>query len=93
MDTEPFDLISALSDRGLYHVVDSVIHFLDVQSLCRFEAVSSLWNSLVQDNRHWKTKYKRAAAEDAPLQIPTHEQQGKIPPIPSSIQVDFSRVT
>ena len=56
-----FDIVSSLLDYGLLHVIDSVIDDLDVKSICNFEAVSTLWRSLVVDDRHWRTKFKNAS--------------------------------
>lgn len=47
-------LIFRLSERGLDHVAENVLSFLDAKSLCAAELVCKEWRRVISDGMLWK---------------------------------------
>jgi len=58
------DFISALPARGLDHVAEYILSFLDTKSLCAAERVCRTWNRVISDGMLWKKLIERMVRMD-----------------------------
>jgi len=59
------DFISALPAKGLEHIAESILSFLDAKSLCAAELVCKEWNRVVADGMLWKKLIERMVITDS----------------------------
>lgn len=58
------DFISALPARGLDHVAEYILSFLDTKSLCAAEQVCRTWNRVIAAGMLWKKLIERMVRTD-----------------------------
>jgi len=63
--TLKIDFITQLPKKGLDHVAENILSFLDVRSLCRAELVSKEWFKVVSNGMLWKKLIERKFHSDS----------------------------
>ncbi|KAL5022713.1 hypothetical protein ScPMuIL_001868 [Solemya velum] len=58
------DFISALPAKGLHHIAESILSYLDASSLCSAELVCKAWYGVVSDGMLWKKLIERMVLTD-----------------------------
>ncbi|XP_058264268.1 F-box and WD repeat domain-containing 11-A isoform X1 [Hemibagrus wyckioides] len=58
------DFITALPARGLEHIAENILSFLDARSLCAAELVCREWHRVVSDGMLWKKLIERMVRTD-----------------------------
>jgi len=58
------DFISLLPLKGLDHVAENILSFLDARSLCAAELVSKEWNRVISEGMLWKKLIERKVNTD-----------------------------
>jgi len=58
------DFISLLPKKGLDHVAENILSFLDARSLCAAELVSKEWNRVISEGMLWKKLIERKVNTD-----------------------------
>ncbi|XP_039262874.1 beta-TrCP-like [Styela clava] len=53
------DFITALPERGMPHVAENILTYLDAKSLCAAESVCRTWYRVIQDGMLWKRLIER----------------------------------
>ncbi|XP_033757737.1 F-box/WD repeat-containing protein 1A-like isoform X1 [Pecten maximus] len=71
------DFISALPAKGLDHVAESILSFLDAKSLCSAELVCKEWYRVISEGMLWKKLIERMVRTD-PLWQGLAERRGWI---------------
>ncbi|KAK3698760.1 hypothetical protein QZH41_014525 [Actinostola sp. cb2023] len=69
------DFITALPAKGLDHIAESILSFLDAKSLCAAEVVCKEWRRVIADGMLWKKLIERKVRTD-PLWQGLSERQG-----------------
>merc|ERR1711963_246579 len=59
------DFISLLPKKGLDHVAENVLSFLDARSLCAAELVSKEWLRVISEGMLWKKLIERKVNTDS----------------------------
>jgi len=59
------DFISLLPNKGLDHVAENILSFLDARSLCAAELVSKEWNRVISEGMLWKKLIERKVNTDS----------------------------
>ncbi|KAK3095362.1 hypothetical protein FSP39_013764 [Pinctada imbricata] len=59
------DFISALPAKGLDHVAESILSFLDAKSLCAAELVCKEWYRVISEGMLWKKLIERMVRTDS----------------------------
>jgi len=59
------DFISLLPKKGLDHVAENILSFLDARSLCAAELVSKEWNRVISEGMLWKKLIERKVNTDS----------------------------
>jgi F-box and WD-40 domain protein 1/11 len=59
------DFICLLPKKGLDHVADNILSFLDAESLCAAELVSKEWNRVISEGMLWKKLIERKVRSDS----------------------------
>lgn len=59
------DFITALPERGMPHVAESILTYLDAKSLCAAELVCQAWYRVIQDGMLWKRLIERNVRTDS----------------------------
>uniref|UniRef100_A0A674DQM6 F-box and WD repeat domain containing 11a n=1 Tax=Salmo trutta TaxID=8032 RepID=A0A674DQM6_SALTR len=58
------DFITALPAQGLDHIAESILSFLDAQSLCSAELVCKEWQRVISEGMLWKKLIERMVRTD-----------------------------
>ncbi|CAH3117012.1 unnamed protein product [Porites lobata] len=69
------DFITALPAKGLDHIAENILSFLDAKSLCAAEVVCKEWNRVISDGMLWKKLIERKVRTD-PLWRGLSERRG-----------------
>lgn len=59
------DFISLLPKKGLDHVADNILSYLDADSLFAAELVSKEWNRVISEGMLWKKLIERKVRSDS----------------------------
>lgn len=59
------DFVSLLPKKGLDHVAENVLSFLDARSLCAAEQVSKEWHRVISEGMLWKKLIERKVNTDS----------------------------
>ncbi|XP_042200345.1 beta-TrCP-like [Callorhinchus milii] len=59
------DFITALPARGLDHIAENILWFLDARSLCAAELVCKEWYRVISDGMLWKKLMERMVRTDS----------------------------
>lgn len=59
------DFISLLPKKGLDHIADNVLSYLDADSLFAAELVSKEWNRVISEGMLWKKLIERKVRSDS----------------------------
>jgi len=59
------DFISLLPKKGLDHVAENILSFLDARSLCAAELVSKEWSRVISEGMLWKKLIERKVNTDS----------------------------
>jgi F-box and WD-40 domain protein 1/11 len=69
------DFISALPAKGLDHIAEMILSYLDAKSLCAAEQVSKEWNRVISDGMLWRKLIEQMVRID-PLWSGLSERRG-----------------
>ncbi|XP_032222090.1 F-box/WD repeat-containing protein 1A isoform X2 [Nematostella vectensis] len=69
------DFITALPAKGLDHIAENILSFLDAKSLCAAEVVCKEWHRVIADGMLWKKLIERKVRTD-PLWHGLSERRG-----------------
>jgi len=69
------DFIAALPAKGLDHIAEKILSFIDYKSLCASELVSKEWNRVIADGMLWRKLIERNVLTD-PLWSGLAERKG-----------------
>ena len=61
-----FDIFCLIiTDRGLHHIADYILSFLDAKSLCQAELVCVGWKRRISDGMLWKKLIEKKAKSNS----------------------------